>query len=507
MQRPIVFVFLLFAVLWMPSSALADGFVATLSAFIYEDVGDDGFGADDTIQYRLVVKYTGATEHTSFYVDMDVPAGSEVSGAETSNNYEAQHWVWDLQPGEYTVSGGFSPAPFASSDVAELRFRLKVTETATVSIRADIRYWDNNTEENVYQYSNTVVYTPGMRDGEVPVDVRGILGATLLHDANFYGTLETGESLSYAAVITNSGKKLTSLVIKGVVDPNTVLIPGTVNTTAGEVVTGNAEGDTEVEVFLDSFASSATAFISYAVTVPAEVTAGTRNITAKVLLQEEESSETLLELMHKMTFGPLVRLMAAFSDPDTPHYYHGDGANTDGIHSLVHQENIKISNDGPSVVTDVTISITTLDEPPANLASMVKKFMPESDGEECKDNFRYFCKADGSPVCEESWIPCAKKPKLESYAHPGTLAVGKSFDIKWKEKVPTLFGVHWMRYRVEITAKQVGEGGETFSVVHHLDRFVFMDEDGDDAALSPWVALAALGAAGAYAFRRRRQHG
>jgi MYXO-CTERM domain-containing protein len=173
----------------------------------------------------------------------------------------------------------------------------------------------------------------------------------------------------------------------------------------------------------------------------------------------------------------------------------------------VHQENIKISNDGPSVVTDVTISITTLDEPPANLASMVKKFMPESDGEECKDNFRYFCKADGSPVCEESWIPCAKKPKLESYAHPGTLAVGKSFDIKWKEKVPTLFGVHWMRYRVEITAKQVGEGGETFSVVHHLDRFVFMDEDGDDAALSPWVALAALGAAGAYAFRRRRQHG
>jgi uncharacterized repeat protein (TIGR01451 family) len=492
MQKALVFALVFGCLCSTAGKASADGFVATLSGTLIDDVDEDGFGAGDTVEFNLPVAHTGTTMHGSLQVVFDVPAESTISAIRGYTSFDSSIFV-DMgnNPGDDRVILNFAPAPYASSETAVVLFRLTVTDRTTLSMTGRLAFADENFNE-VYEYTNTVVFTEGMRNVvETVTELEGALGAALLFDDGYYGTLETGESLTYSAIITNTGDALSNIIVRGVLDHNTLLIPGSVTVSRGEVVFGNEEGDETVEVILSNFAAGATAAIAYAVTVPAQVTDGTRRITGKVTVVEAASEKPLLELLHDTTLGPLVRLVAVF---ENDWWLLGVSAE-----DPIYKETIVIRNDGPVAVTGVTVIIKGLAEPPTreyyNTIQMPLRA--------CTDFFPHHCSEDGTDYCEGSGLQCVAAPGVEQYTHEGVLDVGESFEISWKETIvnPDSWMYRYVRYQVEITATQLAEPGETFTVAQKLERVLEINTE--ETALSLWVALAAALAALAYAYRKR----
>lgn len=464
--------------------AVADGFQAPLSGVLLSDAGGDGFGAGDTVEYTLPIAHTGSTNHPSLQVAFDVPVGSTISEIRGYTSFAGSFSIdMGTSPGDDRVIVNFVPPPFASGETASVLFRLTVTDAAAISMTGRLAYADADFNE-VFEYTNTVLFSAGGATVEEPVvALEGALGAALLFDAGFYGTLETGESITYSAVITNTGDSLTSLVVRGVLDHNTVLIPGSVVTSAGQVVVGNAAGDERVEIALDSFAVAATAGISYAVTVAAQVTDGTRRVVGRVDVEDAASGKPLLTLVHGTVFGPVVRLVAVLT--------RGERAEVIGDDEEVeeYKESITIRNDGPVAVTDVTVRIgwyePAIDEKLA-----------------CVSVFPHHCKADGTPYCPDQ--ACVAKPGVEEFVRRGPLAVGESFVIQWSYPVNTIPSrTEIAAYSVEVTATTLDDSRVDFSVAHRLQRVLGIAFD--EAALSPWVAVIAVLAAGAYGYRQRRR--
>lgn len=466
--------------------AAADGFQATLLGELLDDAGGDGFGAGDTVQYTLPIAHTGPTDHPSLQVAFDVPAGSTISEIRGYTSFASSFSIdMGTSPGDDRVIVNFVPPPFAAGETASVLFRLTVTDAAALSMTGRLAYADAEFNE-VYEYTNTVVFSAGGGTVEEPVvALEGALGAALLNDAGFYGTLEAGEALSYSAIITNTGDALTGLMVSGVLDPNTVLIPGSVVTSAGQVAVGNAAGDERVEIEFESFAVAATAAFSYAVSVPAKVTDGTRRVVGRVDVSDAASGKPLLTLAHETVFGPVVRLVALLTHDGNVGIY-----SRNENHTGDYRESITIRNDGPVAVTDVTVRIGRFEQDIDNNLA-------------CVSVFPHFCKADGTPYCPGQ--ECVAKPGVEEFVRQGPLAVGESFVIQWSYAVhtdPTRTEI--ASYSVGITATTLDDSRVDFSVVQRLPRVLEIEYE-EVGALSPWVAAIALLAAGAYGYRQRRR--
>jgi uncharacterized repeat protein (TIGR01451 family) len=84
-----------------------------------------------------------------------------------------------------------------------------------------------------------------------------------------------GETLQYTVTLTNVGTAAaTDVVFTDMPGEGLLLVPGSVDTTAGTIISGNDSGDTSVEVEVDTIAPGATVTITFAAQVADPLPAG-----------------------------------------------------------------------------------------------------------------------------------------------------------------------------------------------------------------------------------------
>jgi uncharacterized repeat protein (TIGR01451 family) len=98
---------------------------------------------------------------------------------------------------------------------------------------------------------------------------------SLVGDADGDGLVSPGDTLEYALMIANSGdKEATGVVLLDTIDTNTNIVPSSLVTTHGSIVSGEAAVDTVVEVNINTLMAGDTARIVFRVVVDDPLLAG-----------------------------------------------------------------------------------------------------------------------------------------------------------------------------------------------------------------------------------------
>jgi uncharacterized repeat protein (TIGR01451 family) len=102
-----------------------------------------------------------------------------------------------------------------------------------------------------------------------PASLGAELSARLAEDRDGSGDVTPGDVLEYTAVLRNLGSTTAEAVVFEIHAPdNSVLQAGSVVTSAGSVLTGNAPSDTSIQVGLGDLPSGAQVTVTYKVTIP-----------------------------------------------------------------------------------------------------------------------------------------------------------------------------------------------------------------------------------------------
>jgi len=118
-----------------------------------------------------------------------------------------------------------------------------------------------------------------------PLNASALLEAsksdTLFIDADGNGLPSPGDTLLYEVNVTNLGNSSASnVVFTDIVDPNTTIIPGTVQTSQGTVATGNIAGESTIKIVVGSIpGNNGKVTISFRVTINNSVAAGVTAIS------------------------------------------------------------------------------------------------------------------------------------------------------------------------------------------------------------------------------------
>jgi uncharacterized repeat protein (TIGR01451 family) len=117
-----------------------------------------------------------------------------------------------------------------------------------------------------------ILVTDPMLDAEKTVE--------LFTDADGDGAPSPGDTLQYAVTITNMGSTAASgVTFKDTPDPNNTLIAGSVQTTQGTVISGNAAGDTSVEVDVGLMPAGSTVTVTFWATIDDTIPVGTTQLS------------------------------------------------------------------------------------------------------------------------------------------------------------------------------------------------------------------------------------
>lgn len=96
----------------------------------------------------------------------------------------------------------------------------------------------------------------------------------MFNDADGNNVVSPNDKLLYVITIVNRGQSAARQVhVEDTVDPNTLLVAGSVRMDQGSVTKGNGANDSRVLVDMDSLAAGASATLSLQVTIKPSVTA------------------------------------------------------------------------------------------------------------------------------------------------------------------------------------------------------------------------------------------
>lgn len=134
----------------------------------------------------------------------------------------------------------------------------------------------------------TETMTPTTAATETPTDIpppavlSASLSDTLLVDSDDDGNAGPGDLIRYLAIVENTGGSEAHHVVFNLVpDQNVSLIHESVQSTAGEIVLGNAANDIQIVIGLGTLGQGETAEISFDISVPANLEAGVNEIRSQ----------------------------------------------------------------------------------------------------------------------------------------------------------------------------------------------------------------------------------
>ncbi|MFN8490613.1 MAG: hypothetical protein U0350_23690 [Caldilineaceae bacterium] len=140
--------------------------------------------------------------------------------------------------------------------------------TATAPATATVTPSAPATSTATPTFTPTATATPGK--AELVVTKKDFL----FNDADGNNVVSPNDKLLYVITIVNRGQRAAQQVhVEDTVDPNTLLVAGSVRTDQGVVTKGNGTNDGRVIVDMDSFAAGASATLSLQVNIKASITA------------------------------------------------------------------------------------------------------------------------------------------------------------------------------------------------------------------------------------------
>jgi uncharacterized repeat protein (TIGR01451 family) len=136
---------------------------------------------------------------------------------------------------------------------------------------------------------------------------------SLVGDADESGTITPGDTLGYAVSISNTGTApISNVVYLDSLDPNTNLVVGSVQTTAGTVTTGNNPGDASVRVNIGTLSSGQGVNITYRATITNPMPVGVVTITNQGVVSSTDGTTPTNDPNHP---GPTVITVTVPSAP------------------------------------------------------------------------------------------------------------------------------------------------------------------------------------------------
>ncbi|MCP4542818.1 MAG: DUF2341 domain-containing protein [Chloroflexi bacterium] len=244
---------------------------AQKSDALFVDADDDGTPSPgDTLLYQVTIINSGNTEATNVLFDdtpdpnTDLVVGSVQTsqGTVTSGN----------NPGDTSVSVDVGTIPGGGASV-NVSFRVVITNPLPLGVTQVSNQGvisstelppeptdDPGTPEDDDETETIIVAAP-----EIEIYKTDFL----FEDIEGDGWASPGDTLLYEVSIVNNGTAVaTGIVFSDTVDPNTTLVTGSVQTSAGTVITGNNAGDSYVVVDVNDIpGDGASVSISFQVTV------------------------------------------------------------------------------------------------------------------------------------------------------------------------------------------------------------------------------------------------
>jgi len=253
--------------------------IASKTDGLFADVNGDGqTGPGDTLRYLVRIRNIGnATATNVAFTDTPDANTSLVAGS--------------VQTNQGTVTGGNAGTPPVAVAIGALppgaealvSFRVTINDPLPDGVLF-VRNQGVVTGDNATSVLTDDPDVPGGQDPtDTPVVATGGAGApvltavktdSLLVDLNGDGFAGPGDTLRYRVVIANRGNApATGVAFSDTPDPNTALVPGSVQTSVGTVTGGNA-GIPPVTVAIGALPAGASATVAFSVTIDNPFPAG-----------------------------------------------------------------------------------------------------------------------------------------------------------------------------------------------------------------------------------------
>jgi len=259
---------------------------AIQTASLVEDTPPVGASPGDTVEYSATITNTGPVAATGVVFRLTPDPNTtliENSAIATAGTLFANSQI--------RVDVG-ALAPNASATI-QCRVRIKSSlPQGTVSIRAQGVVSSNERPDEPTDDPTT----PTPHDPtELFVSTAPLLNVlktySIFNDLDGDGQPSPGDILKYTITVRNVGRENAgSVILSDALDPNVTLVIGSVTTTQGAVLFGNAENDRFVQVNLGTLAAnSESATVTFRVGVNAPLPGGVAAIANRALISSENS--------------------------------------------------------------------------------------------------------------------------------------------------------------------------------------------------------------------------
>ena len=254
--------------------------ISTKRDSLYQDLDNDNVPSPgDVLQYQVIITNTGNGPAVNA-IFQDIPDNNTplVSGSVSTS---AGTVVKGNQPGDSTVRVTIPSIPVGGQ--VTITFRVTIEDPLPAGVTR-IANQGLISSDNVPPIFTDDPDTPGPDDATAtPVtkdpEIQASKTDTLVVDVNNDGFVNPGDTLEYAITLKNTGNGIaTGLTISDTLDPNTSLVVGSVQTSAGTIVQGNNSGDSAVVVQIGDLVPGATVTVRYRATVRDPLPAGVNRL-------------------------------------------------------------------------------------------------------------------------------------------------------------------------------------------------------------------------------------
>ncbi len=243
--------------------------------------GDGRAGPGDTLVYAVTLINNGNVAATGvIFTDLpDLNTPLIVGSVQTSSGTISR----GNSAGDTSVRVVVGTIPGGGGHV-EISFQVRVVDPLPAGV-TQIANQGGISGDNIDPHATDDPDTPQTSDPTLtPVtatpQVDAAKGSSLLVDADGNGTLTPGDTLLYTVIVRNTGNGAAENVIfTDTPDPNTTIVPGSVQTSQGTVLSGNGVGERTVRVDVGTLPARGNVQISYQTRVNDPLPAGVKSIT------------------------------------------------------------------------------------------------------------------------------------------------------------------------------------------------------------------------------------